>query len=164
MCFHIGHIGLRDTIFRVLLKNFNFYNTTMTKKIIDEISYKIIGAAIEVHKILGPGLLENVYEKALFHELQLRGLNVKKQQKIIVFYKGIPLDIDFRYDLLVEDAIICELKSVLDVHPVYIATLLSYLTHLRKPKGILMNFNVVNFFKEGQKTYVNEFYKSLPDE
>lgn len=136
----------------------------MTKKQIDKISYEIIGAAIEVHKVLGPGLLESVYEKAMMVELQMRNLTVKKQQKILVEYKGVPLDVDFRYDLLVQDAVICEIKSVIELHPVFKATLLSYMNHLKKPKGILINFNVMSIFRDGQSTFVNKFYQQLPNE
>lgn len=134
-----------------------------TKKQIDELSYKIIGAAIEVHKLLGPGLLESVYEKAMMHELHLRGLQASRQQIVPVNYKGILLDCELRYDILVEDLIVCELKAVLEMHPVFEATILSYMKHLQKPKGILMNFHVKHFFKEGQRTYVNEFYAALSD-
>lgn len=135
-----------------------------SKKKVDALSYKIIGAAIEVHKILGPGLLESVYEHALMHELQLRGLEATRQQHFPIDYKGIQLNCEFRFDMLVEDLIICELKAVQEMHPVFEATLLSYMKHLQKPKGILMNFHVRHFFNEGQRTYVNEFYAALPDD
>lgn len=136
----------------------------VTKKYLDTLTYEIIGAAIEVHKVLGPGLLESIYEKAFVHELQLRGLKAFRQQTVPVDYKGVLLECEFRYDVLVEDLIICELKAVLEIHPVFEATLLSYMKHLQKPKGILMNFHVKNFFREGQKTFVNEFFAALPDE
>ncbi|MBK6995216.1 MAG: GxxExxY protein [Lewinellaceae bacterium] len=123
----------------------------------------IIGAAIEVHKILGPGLLEKVYEAALMHELRLRGLKVVRQQAIIVNYKGVDLDCELRYDLLVENLIICELKSTREMHPIFDATLISYMKHLQKPKGILINFHVRNIYYEGQKTFVNEYFSALPE-
>ena len=135
----------------------------ISKKTINELSYQIIGAAIEVHRVLGPGLLESNYEQAFLHELYLRGLNTKSQQKIQVPYKNIILDCELRYDILVEDLIIVENKAQVDMHPVFMATLLSYMKHLQKPKGILINFHVQNLFKEGQKTFVNEFFAALPD-
>jgi GxxExxY protein len=136
----------------------------ISKKTINDLSYQIIGAAIEVHKILGPGLLESNYEKALLHELSLRGLTTKSQQIVQVPYKAILLDCELRYDILVEDLIVVELKATIDIHPVFGATLMSYMKHLQKPKGILINFHVQHLFKEGQKTYVNEFFAALPDE
>ena len=135
----------------------------LSKNTLDDLSYEIIGAAIEVHKILGPGLLEKNYEKALLHELQLRGLKTKDQQVVEVPYKGIMLDCELRYDVLVEDLIVVENKATLDIHPVFEATLLSYMKHLKRPKGILFNFHVRNLFKEGQKTFVNEYFAILPD-
>ncbi len=136
----------------------------ISKELINDISYQIIGAAIEVHKILGPGLLEVNYEKALLHELSLRGLKTSTQQPIQVPYKGIILDCDLRYDVLVEDLILVENKATKDMHPIFVATLLSYMKHLQIPKGILINYHVQNIFKEGQKTYVNDIYANLPDE
>ena len=136
----------------------------ISKKSINELSYQIIGAAIEVHRILGPGLLESNYEKALLHELSLRGLSTKSQQTIQVPYKNVILDCELRYDILVEDLIIVENKAQTEMHPVFSATLMSYMKHLQKPKGILINFHVQNIFKEGQKTFVNEFFAVLPDE
>ncbi len=135
----------------------------ITKRLINDLSYEIIGAAIEVHKILGPGLLESNYEKALLHELNLRDLATKAQQTVRVPYKDIYLDCELRYDILVEDLIIVENKSVLMLHPVFEATILSYMKHLKVPKGILINFNVQNIFKEGQKTFVNEYFAQLPN-
>ncbi len=136
----------------------------ISKKTINNLSYQIIGAAIEVHKILGPGLLESNYEKALLHELSLRGLSTKSQQIVRVPYKAILLDCELRYDILVEDLIVLELKATIDIHPIFSATLLSYMKHLQKPKGILINFHVQNLFKDGQKTFVNDFFAALPDE
>lgn len=135
----------------------------ITKKQVNEISYQVVGAAIEVHRILGPGLLESVYENALMHELSLRGLKATRQQAIPVEFKGVLLDCEFRYDLLVEDLIVCELKAVQEMHPVFQATLMTYMKHLKKPKGILINFHVNHLFREGQRTFVNEFFEALPE-
>jgi GxxExxY protein len=136
----------------------------ISKELINDLSYQVIGAAIEVHKILGPGLLEVNYEKALLHELSLRGLKTKTQQMVQVPYKDIILDCDLRYDVLVEDLILVENKAVKEMHPIFVSTLLSYMKHLQVPKGILINYHVNHLFKEGQKTYVNEFFANLPDE
>jgi GxxExxY protein len=135
----------------------------ISKRLINELSYEIIGAAIEVHKVLGPGLLEKNYEQALMHELQLRSLKTTSQQTVEILYKEIILDCELRYDVLVEDLIVVENKATIDMHPVFEATVLSYMKHLKVPKGILINYHVQNLFKEGQKTFVNEFFATLPE-
>jgi GxxExxY protein len=136
----------------------------ITQKYLDELTYKIIGCAIEVHRILGPGLMESVYEKCFLHELTLRGMNYQSQQKVPVNYKDMYLDADLRYDVLVEGIIVTELKSSEDISPVYEAVVLTYMRLLSKPKGIIINFNCTNIFKEGQKTLVNDLYAALPKE
>jgi len=133
-----------------------------TQKYLDELSYEIIGCAIEVHKQIGPGLLESVYEKCLVHELRSRGLNTQSQQRIPLNYKGLSLDAELRYDVLVENMIIVELKAMDGILPIHEAILLTYLKMLEKPKGIIINFNCTNIFKYGQKTMVNELYSNLP--
>jgi GxxExxY protein len=138
--------------------------TNITKKSINDLSYQIIGAAIEVHQILGPGLLESNYEEALIYELNLRGLRTKSQQSVKVPYKEIVLDCELRYDILVEDLIVVENKAVQNMNPVFEATLMTYMKHLKAPKGILINFHVKNIFHEGQKTFVNEFFEILPNQ
>jgi GxxExxY protein len=135
-----------------------------TQKQINDLTYKIIGYAIEVHKELGPGLLESIYEKCLAHLLQLNGHKVSRQQVVPINFQGLYLDCDLRYDLLVDELIVVELKTVDEFHPVHEAKLLTYLKLLKKPKGILINFNCINIFKEGQKTFVTEYYRDLPKE
>jgi len=135
----------------------------ITKKYLDELTYKILGCAIEVHKALGPGLLESIYEKCFLHELKLKNLNYISQQIIPVEYKGIILDCELRYDVLVEDLIAVELKAVNLMHPIFEAQIQTYMKLMKKPKGILINFNCLNIFNEGQKTFVNEYFKNLPD-
>jgi GxxExxY protein len=139
-------------------------NMRVTKKTVDNLSYKILGCAIEVHKHLGPGLLESVYEKCLKHELQQQGFRVQSQQIIPLNYKGLSLDAELRYDLLVEDLIIVEAKAIDGLIPIHEAKLLTYLQMLEKPKGILINFNVTNIMNYGQKTMVNKLYAALEDE
>lgn len=133
----------------------------ITKKYLDDITYEIIGSAIEVHKIMGRGLLESVYHQCLMEELKHRKINFQTEMKIPVNYKGKILDIDFRCDLLVENTIVVELKAVNEMNSIFEAQLLTYMKLLKCPKGILINFNCSNIFKEGQKTFVNEYFSKL---
>jgi GxxExxY protein len=135
----------------------------VTQKYLDELTYRIIGCAIEVHKQLGPGLLESVYEKCFLRELQLKGLNYVSQRIVPLNYKGIQLDADLRFDVLVEDVVVTELKAIEGILPVHEAIVLTYMRMLEKPKGIIINFHCTNIFKEGQKTLVNEYYAALPE-
>jgi GxxExxY protein len=135
----------------------------ITKSYIDELTYKIIGCAIEVHKVLGPGLLESVYEKCLMKELHLQGLSAKKQFAVPIIYKGANFFADLRLDILVEDLVCVELKAQEGLLPIHTATLMSYMQLLEKPKGILINFHCTNIFNEGQKTIVNRYFSELPD-
>jgi len=106
-----------------------------------ELTERIIGAAIEVHRYLGPGLLESLYEKALCHELERREIKFSSQVSVPVVYKNIVLG-EHRLDLLVEDTVIVELKAVERIDPVFNAQLLSYLRLTQKKLGLLINFNV----------------------
>ena len=110
----------------------------MTNK---DITYEIRGAIYDVYRTLGPGLLESVYEEALVYELKLRHLNVQRQKPIPVIYKGVALNSELRLDLLVEDSVIIELKSVEDLKKVFAKQLLTYLRLTNKKVGILVNFN-----------------------
>ena len=113
-----------------------------TKLIYEELTEKIIGAAIEVHRVLGPGLLESVYQRALCHELKLRNLSFRQQIEVPLHYKGVDLECGFRIDLIVEDTVILELKSVANILPVHEAQLLTYMRLMKKPVGFIINFNV----------------------
>ena len=108
----------------------------------NEISQKIIGSAIEVHRILGPGLLESVYEDALCHELHLRGLQFKRQESVPIPYKGIKLGTDLRLDLLVEDKVIVDLKAKEELSTIDKPKLLTYLRLSDKHLGLIINFHV----------------------
>lgn len=119
-----------------------------TQESTDQLTSTIIGAAIEVHRTLGPGLLESAYEVCLAYELNLRDLKVIRQQLLPIIYKGIKLDCDYRLDLLVEDEVIIEVKSVKDLTLVHEAQLLSYLKLLGRGRGLLINFNV-HLLKDG---------------
>lgn len=112
------------------------------KLVYEKLTEQIIGAAIEVHKALGPGLMESVYEECLCHELNLRGLGFQRQLPIPVRYKGVLLDCGYKLDILVEDTVVLELKCVDRLIPVHEAQLLTYLKLLNKPVGFVINFNV----------------------
>ena len=109
---------------------------------INKLSSKIIGAAIEVHKVLGPGLLESAYEKCLCHELHLRELTFDNQKPLPIVYKDKKLDCGYQMDLVVEDVIILELKSCEKIAPIHKAQLLTYLKLSGLKRGLLLNFNV----------------------
>ncbi len=108
----------------------------------EELSEQIIGAAIEVHRELGPGLLESAYQACLAHELCLRSILFVSQLDLPLTYKGVQLDVGYRIDLLVDDKVIVELKAVEKVLPIHEAQLLTYLRLLKKPVGLLLNFSV----------------------
>jgi GxxExxY protein len=139
-------------------------NIMTTQKEINQLSRTIIGYAIDVHKELGPGLLESIYEKCLAHLLIQNGYSIARQQVIPLNFRGLNLDCELRFDMLVNDLIIVELKTVDELLPIHEAQLLTYLKLLRKPKGILINFNCLNIFKDGQKTFVTEYFRALPEE
>ncbi len=120
----------------------------------NEISEKIIGCAIEVHKSLGPGLLESAYLECLFYELQKAGLKVEKQKPLPLVYKEVKLDAGYRIDLIVEGKVIIELKSVEALNEIHIAQVLTYLKLSGCKLGLLMNFNVLRVV-EGIKRLVN---------
>lgn len=133
----------------------------ITQQYINSISYKIIGCAIEVHKQLGPGLLESVYEACFIDELKNAGLDVKSQVYVPVHYKGKELGGTLKLDILVNDVIIVEEKAVEQMIPLYKAQLLSYLKLACKPKGLLINFNSENI-KEQLVSLVTEEFAKLP--
>jgi GxxExxY protein len=113
-----------------------------TKLIYEGLTEQIIGAAIEVHKAIGPGLLESVYQECMCHELNLRGLRFRREVVVPVVYKGVALDCGYRLDMIVEETVILELKSAAGIIPVHEAQLLTYLKLLNKPVGFIINFNV----------------------
>ena len=120
----------------------------------DSLTYKIIGCAMEVYKQLGPGLLESVYEQALIQELKLNDIPVDSQVEIKVNYKGINISDNLRLDLLVDDSVIVELKSVEELKPIHHKQLLTYLRLMNKKVGLLINFNTDNLM-DGIKRIVN---------
>lgn len=135
----------------------------ITQKYLDELTYEVLGASIEVHKIIGKGLLENVYHECLKEELSQRKLNFFTEMRVpIIYLRSKELVTDFRCDLFVENCLVVELKTVSEINSIYQAQLLTYMKLLKAPKGIIINFNCFNIFKEGQKTFVNEYFRSLP--
>jgi len=131
----------------------------LTKTYLDELTYAINGAAIEVHKFLGPGLLEKVYQQCLMHELSLRNINYESEVTVPIIYKGLDIQTQVRCDLIIENSIVIELKAVDHMLPIHEAQILTYMKLLEIPKGILYNFNVVHLFSQGQKTYVNQLFR-----
>ncbi len=121
---------------------------------LNDISGKIIGASLKVHTQLGPGLLESAYEACLLHELKKGGIRAQAQVGLPVYYDGINIDLGYRIDLLVEQAVIVELKSVGKLLPIHEAQLLSYLKLSGKRLGLLINFNVFRL-KDGIKRIAN---------
>lgn len=119
----------------------------------NDITDKIIGSAIEVHKNLGPGLLESAYEECLSYELLQKGLNIERQKPVPIIYKDVKLDCGYRIDVLVENKIIIELKSVDEFHPVHEAQILTYMKFAEMKIGLLINFNVTKL-KNGIKRYI----------
>ena len=126
------------------------------KNRLDSITHKIIGAAIEVHRRLGPGLLESAYEACLAFELKQLGLRVEQQKPLPVVYKDVKLECGYRIDLLVEKSVVIEIKSVDQLAPIHVAQMLSYLRLSGKRVGLLVNFNV-RVLKDGLKRVVDEF-------
>lgn len=135
----------------------------LTKTKLKELTYQINGAAIEVHKTLGPGLFESVYLQCLKYELESRNISFVSEMKIPFHYKENEFMADFRCDLLVENLIVVELKSVEKLIPLHESQLLTYMKLLNAPKGILLNFNCSHLFSEGQKTFVGKTYQWLED-
>jgi GxxExxY protein len=135
----------------------------ITKSYLNKLGYNIVGAAIEVHKHLGPGLLESIYEECLEYELQFQGFDVKRQCKVPVIYKGKKVKEDLRIDLLIDNLIIVEVKAVQEMHPIFEAQLLTYMKLSEITKGFLINFNTTNITQFGLTPLVNEFFEQLPE-
>ncbi|OQK15816.1 GxxExxY protein [Methyloprofundus sedimenti] len=125
----------------------------MTGREFSDLSNKVIGCAIEVHKTLGPGLLESTYQQCLAHELSINHIKFKIEYPLPVNYKGIQLDCGYRLDLLVEDKIILELKSVEQLKGIHEAQLLTYMKLMNIKQGFLINFNV-KLLKQGLKSFI----------
>jgi len=120
----------------------NHEDTETLRKTLNDLSYRVIGLCIEVHRELGPGLLESAYEEALAYELTQAGLAFERQRDMPLSYKGVKLDCGYRLDLVVEGRLIVELKAVNELLPLHHAQLLTYLKLEHRPLGLLINFNV----------------------
>ena len=131
------------------------------KSFVDDLEYRVTGACIEVHRVLGAGLLESIYHKCLVKELHFRGIISVSDQIVSVNYKGDIVNTELRADLFIEDCLVVELKAVEAILPVHEAQLLTYMKLLRAPKGLLINFNCTNIIQYGKKSFVNNFYRDL---
>lgn len=124
----------------------------------EDLTEKIIGAAIEVHRILGPGLLESTYKAALAHELSLRKIPFRREVEIAADYKGVKLgDEKYRIDFLIDEKVIVEVKTVLEMHPVFTAQTLTHMKHAKIKVGLLINFNVERLI-DGLKRLIKTQY------
>lgn len=133
----------------------------VTQKYINELTYKITGACIEVHKIAGPGLFENVYHECLKREFDLLELEYKSELEIPLNYKGKIIDCKVKCNFLIENQIVLEIKSVTDLNNVHRAQTMNYMNLLKVPKAILVNFNVNNIYHEGHETFVSKYFSKL---
>lgn len=135
----------------------------INKTYLNNLEYQVTGACIEVHKTLGPGLLESIYHKCLIRELQLKNINFISEKTIKINYKDIILDTDLRADLFIENCMVVELKSVEKFLPIHEAQILTYMKILNAPVGLLINFNSTNIIQNGKKPFVNMYYNLLDD-
>ncbi len=135
----------------------------ITQNLVQKTAYDVMACAIEVHKYLGPGLLESIYQACLVHELSLQHLSVKEQVDVPIIYKGVQTKDPLRLDILVNDLIIIEVKSVEILLPIHHAQIITYLKLSGIPKALLINFNSINLV-QGSKTFVDKSFASLPKE
>lgn len=135
----------------------------LTTSKLNDLVYQVTGAAIEVHRALGPGLLESIYSECMQHELSLRGIDFVAEKRVPINFKELKTSTNLRLDLLVENILVIELKSVKEILPIHEAQILSYMKLLNLPKGLIINFNVTNIVKEGQHSFVNQLYYDLPE-
>ncbi|MBE5319730.1 GxxExxY protein [Pedobacter sp. MR2016-19] len=134
----------------------------MTKKEVTQLSYEITGFAIKIHKILGPGLLESIYERCLKYELEKNGYTVAQQFVLSVVYDELEMDLDLRPDLFVNNCVVIEIKAISNILPVHHAQLQTYMKLLNAPQGLLINFFTENITKS-IVPIVNEYFSILPD-
>ena len=135
----------------------------ISKQYLNDLTYQLLGCCINIHKELGPGLLENVYHQCLIEELKYERISYVSELEVPIKYRGKEIDTKLRADLLIENCLVVELKSVKEIRPIFEAQLLTYMHLLKVPKGIIVNFNCLNLFKEEQKTFVNTIFKELPE-
>jgi GxxExxY protein len=136
----------------------------LTKQYINNLTYRINGAIIEVHKVLGPGLLESIYHKCLMYELSLRNIPFVSEANLPFTYKDLDLSTDFRCDLIIDNCVMLELKAVQEIIPFFKAKLISHMKLSKTPRGILVNFNVKNIMDEGYWPVKNDYYDLLEED
>jgi|SRR5690606_5287007 len=130
----------------------------MTRKEVKQLSYAITGCAIKVHKTLGPGLLESIYEKCLKYELEKNGYTVNQQMRVSIIYDEIDIDYELKVDLFVNSGVVVELKTVEAILPIHEAQLLTYMNLLNCPQGLLINFNTTNITRS-LRPLINKHYQ-----
>ncbi|WP_295201573.1 GxxExxY protein [uncultured Chryseobacterium sp.] len=133
----------------------------ITKKYLNELTYRIIGACIDVHKIVGPGLYEEIYHKCLEREFDLLNIKYISELEIPLIYKDLKIDCKVKCDFLIENIIVLEIKSVAEIHNIHKAQTMNYMNMLKVPKSILVNFNVYNLYRDGTETFVNKDFEKL---
>lgn len=136
----------------------------VTQKFINDLSYKIVGACIEVHKQAGPGLYEDVYHQCLEREFEILGLKYISELEIPFSYKGKLIDCKLKCDFLIENLVVLEIKSVSEIHQIHKAQTMNYMNLLKVPRSILVNFNVINLYYEGYESFASKNFKTLPIE
>ena len=135
----------------------------ISKKYLSDLTYALLGCCINVHKELGPGLLENVYHQCLIEELKYERISFKSELEAPIKYREKEIDTKLRVDLLIQNCLVVDLKSVKEIQPIFEAQILTYMHLLKAPKGIIVNFNCLNLFKQGQKTFVNDIFRELSE-
>ena len=136
----------------------------ITQRKINDLAYKIVGACIEVHKIAGPGLYEDVYHKCLEKEFRILGLNFRSELEIPFSYKGENINCKLKCDFLIENFIVLEIKAVSEFHNIHRAQTMNYMNLLKAHRSILINFNVNNIYHEGYEAFASKSFQSLPRE
>ncbi len=136
----------------------------ITKQYLNNLTYQVIGAAIEVHKIMGSALTESTYHKCMAREFDLKGIKYESEKQVHIEYKGKKLKDPLRCDFLVEGILIVELKAASATLLIHEAQAISYAELLKKPKSIIINFHVRNITSEGVRTFVNQYFSELPEE
>ena len=134
-------------------------NIEAKKARLNELSGKVIGMCIEIHRVLGPGLLESAYEECLAYELSAAGLRFERQRALPVRYKDVQLDCGYRLDFVIEGELIVELKAVVETQPIHEAQLLTYLKLDKKPLGLLINFNVPTLTRGVKRVACGDLFK-----
>jgi GxxExxY protein len=140
----------------------NIFMQQLSQTYINHLTFEINGVLIEVHKHLGPGLLEKIYHRCLLHELTLREIPFESEANLPFSYKDLDLSSDLRCDIIVDNCVMIEIKAVQEIIPYFKAKLISHMKLAKVPRGILVNFNVSNIMSEGYFPLKNDYYDALP--